>query len=106
MENVKIAFAEKVWENPRRGVYQKIFTDGNRRIRVLRFEYGFVEHDWCTKGHIGYVLSGKMTIDFNGVLKTFSQGDGLWIEAGEACKHKVIIKEGEMAELVRFEEEN
>ena len=105
MKNVKILFEEVPWENPKTGVCQKIHSVGKKRIRLIRFEHGFVENDWCTNGHRGYVLCGSMTIEFNGDLKTFTKGDGLWIEAGESYKHKVIMPTNGMVELVLFEEE-
>lgn len=100
-----IKFQSIPWEQPKTGVQQKIYSDGKRRLRLLQFHDTFIEEDWCQKGHVGYVLSGEMTIDFNGTLKHYQQGDGLWIEAGESSKHKVLMKEGKSVELILFESE-
>ncbi len=104
MDKFRIGFEEIAWENPKTGVFQKIYADGHKQIRLLRFEYGFVEVEWCRKGHIGYVLNGSMTINFNGTHKSFGKGDGLWIEAGEGHQHKVIMEKDGFVELVLFEE--
>ncbi len=100
-----IPFEQLEWESPVTGVQQKVYSDGNQRLRLLRFDDQFKEEDWCTRGHIGLVLEGSMTIDFNGVIKQYQKGDGLWIEAGEASKHKAAIEKGQYVELILFEQE-
>lgn len=71
----------------------------------MKFLDNFVEEEWCVSGHIGYVLDGEMTIDFNGTIKNYKKGDGLWIKEGESSKHKAIIKKGKQVELILFEVE-
>lgn len=103
MTNHLIHFNNLNWERPSEGVEQKIYSDGNRRLRLLRFYDSFIEKDWCVAGHIGYVLEGEMKIDFNGTIKNFKKGDGLWINEGDSSKHKVIIEKGKQVELILFE---
>ncbi len=105
MHNNKIHFEHIEWETPSAGVKQKIFSKGNQRIRLLRFYEDFIEVDWCTKGHIGYVTDGEMTVDFDGKIVSYKKGSGLWIEEGHENKHKVIIAKGKMAELILVEDE-
>lgn len=100
-----IAFREIPWEHPAPGVAQKVSSDGTKRLRLLRFADSFVEEDWCPKGHVGYVMSGEMHISFNGNLRKFQTGDGLWIEPGDESKHKVIMTKGKRVELILFESE-
>jgi len=45
-----------------------------------------------------------MTIDFDGSSSHYKKGDALWIESGEAEKHKVLIAKGKFVELILFEE--
>lgn len=52
----------------------------------MEFSEGFSEEDWCTKGHIGYVLEGRFSIDFNGKEIPFIAGDGIFITEGEESK--------------------
>lgn len=105
MIDYKIEFQNIKWEKPKNGVEQKVYSDGIQRIRLLRFLDDFIEEEWCINGHIGYVLDGEMTIDFNGIIKSYKKGDGLWINAGEASKHKAIIQKGKQVELILFEVE-
>ncbi len=102
MKNHLIHFHQMDWEHPMEGVAQKIHSNGQQRLRLIRFSAGFTEHVWCTKGHVGFVVSGKMHIDFNGELKDYRQGDGLWIEKGEA--HKVTVGSDGAVELILFED--
>lgn len=99
-------FKDLNWEKPSIGVEQKIVSNANIKMRLLRFNDDFVENHWCTKGHIGYVLDGEITINFNGKTETYKKGDGLWIEAGEDNKHKAIIAKGLFVEMILFEFEH
>ena len=99
----RVHFKNIDWETPSTGVKQKIFLKGKQRIRLLCFYDDFIEENWCTKGHIGYVTDGEMTVDFNGKKVNFQKGDGLWIENGEKSKHKVTIVKGMFVELILFE---
>ena len=44
-----------------------------------------------------------MKIDFNGLIKEYKEGDGLWIEQGADSKHKVTVNKDEIVELILFE---
>ena len=57
-------------------------------MRWVEFSKEFVEPDWCTKGHIGYILEGQIEIDFDGKNEVFGPGDGIFIPAGHEHKHK------------------
>lgn len=105
MPDSQIIFSKIPWEHPAPGVSQKVSSDGNKRLRLLRFDHNFVEENWCTEGHLGYVLAGEMLINFNGNIRKFNSGDGLWIEPGEEGKHKVIMTQGKSVELILFESE-
>jgi ethanolamine utilization protein EutQ (cupin superfamily) len=62
------------------------------------------EKDWCTKGHVGYVLEGRFAIDFSANIVEFKAGDGLFIPPGEDNKHKAKVRKGDKALLILFEE--
>ena len=91
MEKYKIDFKTMPWETPAVGVRFKAHEQDGRKLRLAEFTKEFVEADWCTKGHIGYVLEGQMEIDFDGKVIMFVQGDGLFIPAGEKHKHKAKV---------------
>ena len=88
MEQYKIDFKSMSWETPADGVRFKSYEQGGKKLRLVEFTKKFVEPDWCTKGHIGYILEGQMEIDFDGKIIQFGPSDGLFIPAGEEHKHK------------------
>ena len=91
MEQCKIDFESMRWESPAANVRFKTYEQGGRKLRLAEFGRKFVEPDWCTKGHIGYVLEGEMEINFDGNVVAFGPGDGIFIPAGEKNKHKAKI---------------
>ena len=91
MKQYKIDFELVGWEMPTVGVRFKAHEQNGRKLRLAEFTKEFVEADWCTKGHIGYVLDGQMEIDFDGKVIMFGPGDGLFIPAGEKHKHKAKV---------------
>lgn len=105
MEQYKIDFRKMSWESPMVGVRFKAYEQDGRKLRLVEFTKEFVESDWCTKGHIGYILEGRMEIDFDGEIIVFGPGDGVFIPAGEEHKHKgrvltdkvkaILIEEGQ-----------
>ena len=88
MDQYKIYFETIQWESPAEGVRFKAYQQGGRKLRLVEFTKEFIEPDWCTKGHIGYVLEGQMEIDFDGKVILFGPGDGVFIPEGEEHKHK------------------
>lgn len=99
----KIAFKNMPWEHAGIGVKQKVFQLKDQQIRLVRFEDNFIEKEWCTNGHVGFIVEGTMKIDFNGKIISYEKGDGLWIEKGAKHKHKAIIEEGKFVEIILFE---
>lgn len=93
------------WESPAPGVRHKVFLENGQRIRLVEFSDSFVEVEWCTKGHVGYVLDGRMSIDFDGEWLEFKAGDGLFIPEGEASKHKGSVAKGEKVLIILFEKD-
>jgi mannose-6-phosphate isomerase-like protein (cupin superfamily) len=82
------------------GAREKIWNDGERRVRLLELDERFVEADWCEKAHVGMVLAGTLEIDFHGSIERFATGQGLTIKAGDGHKARAI---GGLARLVFFE---
>ena len=105
MESHKIDFMTMPWETPAIGVRSKAYEQGGKKLRLVEFSKEFIESDWCTKGHNGYILEGRMEIDFDGKLIVFGPGDGVFIPAGREHKHKgrvltdkvkvILVEDGE-----------
>ena len=72
---------------PAPGLRFKVYQQGSKRLRLAEFAREFVEPDWCTNGHVGYVVEGKLEIDFSGEIEVFHAGDGIFIPPGEEHKH-------------------
>lgn len=88
MERYRIDFESMAWEVSAKGVRFKAYEQDGRKLRLVEFAKEFVEPDWCSKGHIGYILEGEMEIDFDGHIIIFKAGDGIFIPAGQEHKHK------------------
>jgi quercetin dioxygenase-like cupin family protein len=91
MEHYRVDFGSMPWEQPTAGVRFKACEQNGRKLRLAEFTKDFVEPDWCTKGHIGYVLEGEMELDFHGQVVTFRPGDGLFIAPGTEHGHKTRV---------------
>ena len=72
---------------PAVGVRFKVYKHKGTRLRLLEFTDEFTETDWCTKGHVGYILEGRLEVNFGGNEVVFNAGDGVFIPAGEKDKH-------------------
>jgi ethanolamine utilization protein EutQ (cupin superfamily) len=103
IDDHKIIFRGMEWQNPAAGVRFKAVISDDKKIRLVEFTEELVEENWCTKGHIGYVLEGRLHIDFNGTITIYEAGDGLLIPEGNAHKHKPFITKGERALLILIE---
>jgi len=88
MDRYRVDFASEPWETAGVGARSKAHEDGGKRIRLLELTDEFSECDWCLRGHIGYVLEGRMEVDFSGQVVVFGPGDGVFIPAGEQHKHR------------------
>ncbi|MHC4212546.1 MAG: cupin domain-containing protein [Planctomycetota bacterium] len=91
MEQYKIDFESMEWEEPADGVRFKAYEQDGKKLRLVEFRKEFVEPNWCTKGHIGFILEGQVEIDFDGDAIVFGRGDGLFIPAGEIHRHKARV---------------
>jgi mannose-6-phosphate isomerase-like protein (cupin superfamily) len=98
----KIDFMLVEWAILADGAREKIWSDGERRVRLLELDERFVEQEWCQKAHVGMVLAGVLEMNFNGVIERFATGHGLTIKPGDS--HKARAVEG-IVRLVMFEEE-
>jgi len=83
----QIRFDQIEWETPMIGVRQKYADRDGRRIRLVEYSKGMPPH-WCEKGHCGYLISGKMEIEYADGTITYCQGDGIYIPDGPSHKHR------------------
>jgi quercetin dioxygenase-like cupin family protein len=97
-----ISFGDLPWETTVPGVRSKSVVRDGQRLRLVEFFSEFVEPDWCTKSHIGYVVEGELEINCNGIVQRVRAGNGLFIPDGGEFKHRARIV-GSRAVLVLVE---
>ena len=88
MHDCLLSFDGVAWESPAPGLRTKEITRGGKRYRLIEFGSGFVEPDWCRKGHAGVVLHGAFELNIDGTPVTFRAGDGIAIAGGEGTRHR------------------
>ena len=103
MDTSRVDFDSAEWRVTAPGARHKFVERGGKRIRLVEFADTFVEHDWCPKGHVGYILQGELEIAFEGRTERYRPGDGLIIRSGGAEKHKARAV-GPVARLILVED--
>jgi hypothetical protein len=103
MEEVLIDFKNLEWKIVYPGQRQKTFSRGNQRLRLVELTDEYAEKELCEKEHIGYVVEGRIIIEFNGKSILFKKGDGIFITGGKENRHKGIMAKGEKVLLLFFE---
>ena len=91
------------WEHPYPGQRQKVYEEGKVQLRLVELSDEYNEEAWCEREHIGYILDGGITVEFNGESIIFNKGDGMCIPSGVATRHKARILKGEMVQMIFFE---
>jgi len=104
MPTAPIDFSSLPWQSPAPGVRYKAVSRGGQRLRLVEFAAGFVEPDWCRKAHVGWVLEGALEIAFPDGSATYRAGQGVFLLAGDAERHKARVI-GERALLILVEPE-
>jgi quercetin dioxygenase-like cupin family protein len=94
MNSCRVDFDALPWINPAPGVRYKVHKLGHRQLRLAEFAEGFVEPDWCTKGHVGYVLAGTGVLQLENQTVPLGPGDGVFLQAGPDWKHKLKVTAG------------
>lgn len=90
MSAYRIDFDALEWQEGRPGVRFKVYAEGGRQLRLVEFVSGDGFQEWCEQGHIGYVLTGGLEMDVDGQVLTFQAGDGIFLPAGVAAKHRAV----------------
>ncbi|MEA2062254.1 MAG: cupin domain-containing protein [Gemmatimonadota bacterium] len=86
MSLYKVDFTSIPWETPLNGLRFKRMIHGDKQLRLVEYTKDMPPH-WCEKGHIGYVLEGRMEIKFEGEVVIFNPGEGVFIPSGREHKH-------------------
>ncbi len=89
-EDFAVRFPSLDWDSPQDHVRVKERVLGKRRLRIVEWTRGMQHPDWCTAGHVGYVLEGRCAIEFEGGTVELAAGDGLVIPDGAQTRHRPI----------------
>ncbi len=101
MSPYKVDFDALPWMQGRPGVRFKVHAEGARRLRLVEFATSEGDPGWCEAGHVGYVLSGALTIEFSDQEVSFVAGEGLFIPSGASAAHRgTLIEPGTRLLLV------
>src|SRR5215831_3026315 len=90
MAEFKVNFGSMEWQSGRQGARYKLFKEGSRQLRLVEFTSGEVAPNWCSQGHIFFVLSGALEIDFGGRVVSYAEGDGIFIPSGPSSAHRAL----------------
>ena len=88
----RICLEDTSWTEPTSTVRYKAAIVGNRKVRLVEFAVGFAEAEWCCAGHISYVLSGRLEVEFSESTEVFAVGDIIAIARDD--KHRARVVEG------------
>ncbi len=90
MPDYRIDFESLPWKTVMEGVRQKVFTHSGKKVRLVEYSRAMPPH-WCTKGHYGYILKGRLEIEFGDAARIFEEGVGVFIPDGEEHRHRVRV---------------
>ena len=84
MSGMRVDFATIAWDGwanelPARF---KVARDGGQQVRLIELGPGWVEPDWCEKGHAGFVVSGTYVQDIEDATWVMRQGQGFILPPG------------------------
>lgn len=85
-----VKFPAMDWESPAPKVRRKLHRVGNQQLRVVEFQRGLEHPEWCQTGHVGYVLDGRLALEFEQHTCECGPGDGFIIPAGESDRHRPV----------------
>jgi quercetin dioxygenase-like cupin family protein len=86
----KADFDELPWEHVMEGVRHKLSVRDGVRLRVVEYGKTMPPH-WCEKGHFGFVIDGRMEIEYDGERVVYGPGDGVYIPDGPAHRHRARV---------------
>ena len=89
----KAEFKELPWERPAEGVRHKCVERDGVRIRLVEYTKEMSRH-WCERGHYGYVIEGRLEIEYENGNVTYDPGDCICIPNGPAHKHRGRVLSG------------
>ena len=84
MAGQQIDFASLAWDgwNSETLARVKMAEADGYELRLFELGPGFVEPNWCTRGHLGFVVSGQYITDLDGGTLHMRAGQGFVLPPG------------------------
>ncbi len=101
MKKCLVDFRDMQWQSDRPGMRFKTYAEGDQKLKLVEFSDQLCEGEWCTLGHVGFMLEGSMTVEFEERRITFNAGDGIFVPGGH--RHKASMARGRTAVAVFVE---
>lgn len=96
MLQYRVNFDDLDWENPLEGIKCKIFKQRDRQLRLVEYSKEMPLH-WCENGHYGYIIDGRLEIEYQDEKVIYQNGDGVFIPNGKEHKHRAKV----LSEIVK-----
>jgi quercetin dioxygenase-like cupin family protein len=84
----KIVFDDHEWFEAGDGMRYKRIQLGDTQVRLVEWDKAMVHANWCSKGHIAYVIEGDVEIDIAGKVFRYGPGDVFIVPEGEEHRHR------------------
>lgn len=83
----KAEFDKLHWQSPVAGVRHKVIDQNHIRMRLVEYSNAMPPH-WCQKGHYGYLIEGRMEMEYPEATIVYNPGDGIFIPDGPEHQHR------------------
>ncbi|HVP12285.1 MAG TPA: cupin domain-containing protein [Phycisphaerae bacterium] len=90
MDLYRIDFQTLPWQSPMPGLRFKAAARGARQLRLVEYTREMEPH-WCEKGHIGFVLDGRLEVRCGSETAVLNAGDGLFLPPGFEHRHMARV---------------
>jgi hypothetical protein len=94
LDRGKVSFDDVPWEVLSPKSRQKQVHVNGRVLRLLEFDDGFVETEWCRRAHLGYVVFGELELSFGDAATTLKSGDAFVLVGGDEGRHRARVIRG------------
>jgi quercetin dioxygenase-like cupin family protein len=86
----RVDFSQLQWQSPMSGVRHKFLDQGGLRLRLVEYSKEMPPH-WCERGHHGYLLEGRIEIEYDSGREVYGEGDGISIPDGPEHRHRAAV---------------
>ena len=87
--NYRVNLDALPWESPAPGIRHKLHRVDSRALRLVEYSREMVPH-WCSKGHVGHIVTGSLELEFGSGTQRFEAGDMIFIPPGPEHAHRAV----------------